>query len=75
MNTTKKAALAERAIRTMLRMVNLPARVYSQACNILLQLSAGILDGASEFLRSQLPRCSALAPLAAVVSLTADLVD
>ena len=72
MNTVKKSRIVTRAILKMLTGVNLPRRVIESAYALMSRVSSGLLDGAAEFLRSNLFRCSGA--LAAVVSLTADLV-
>ena len=70
MNT--KPRLVIRAMLKLLGAVNLPNRVMEQAYALMVAASRGLLDGAAEFLRNNLFRCSGA--LAAVVSLTADLV-
>ena len=72
MNTAKKARIVILAITKLLTGVSLPLRVIEAAYALMSRVSSGMLDGAAEFLRSNLFRCSGA--LAAVVSLTADLV-
>ena len=72
MKATTQARIVTRAILKLLMQVNLPRRVIEAAYALMSRVSSGLLDGAADFLRSQLFRCAGA--LAAVVSLTADLV-
>ena len=72
MKAAKKSRIVILAITKLLTGVNLPRRVIEAAYALMSRVSSGVFYGAAEFLRSNMFRCSGA--LAAVVSLTADLV-